>query len=136
MTAIPAANRAVFSLMQNRVTASVLLVRGAFYFDVLPPDEPDDLLLPLPDVPLLPEEPVLPDEPEVPEVPLVPDEPDEPVSDARRSQPVANIALNKVTASIVLEIFDIAFILVILSIKIGLFKFAHIIYKKQCSFRY
>jgi hypothetical protein len=58
-----------------------------------------------------------PDEPDEPEVPLVPDEPDEPVSDARRSQPVANIALNKVTASIVLEIFDIAFILIILSIE-------------------
>lgn len=85
------------------------------------PDGLDGLVLP--DAPLLPEEPdrpLLPDVPLLPDMPLLPDEPllpVAPVSEARRSQPVANNALSIAIASTPLEVFEIAFMLIFLSIK-------------------
>ncbi|MDB5763086.1 MAG: hypothetical protein JWQ21_2081 [Herminiimonas sp.] len=100
------------------------------YFDELPvepdpllPEEPEEPLLPgvllpvEPEVPLLPEEPEVPLLPDEPEVPLPPDEPDiPPPPGARRSHPVTNNAPNNVIANTVLEVLEIAFIVLFLSV--------------------
>jgi len=81
-----------------------------------PPDEPDEPEEPpvepaLPDEPLPPAPPVLPEEvdPDMPLVPLLAPLPwSEPA--VRRSHPVTNIAPNKVSAKIDLEVFENWFI--------------------------
>jgi hypothetical protein len=87
-----------------------------------PPLDPDVPAPPLPEYPPLPEEPLLP---ELPVPPVLPDDPDpdmpllpllplvaplwsEPA--VRRSHPVTNIAPNKVSAKIDLEVFENWFI--------------------------
>lgn len=107
----PACVKGVFRL--GNYSHSVKQISKNYYFDV--PDGLDGLVLP--DAPLLPEEP---DRPLLPDMPLLPDEPllpVAPVSEARRSQPVANNALSIAIASTPLEVFEIAFMLIFLSIK-------------------